>query len=236
MFFTDSFAEEAKHNPIKCTLEICERVLEVDSGYDGWGEDEQETYLEAFALISALINADLIELKPQISEPTGDPKKDCISIRDWLTKIQIECRAKSALAKLEAFQNKFNISIGRSFHYEFSQGDLDRVQTLINELRTQISESKLVDEHKQRLLARLEKMQAELHKKVSDLDRFWGVIGDAGVVIGKLGTDAKPIVDRLRELKDIIWSTQSRAEELPSGTNPPLLENKPDTGQGQIEA
>ena len=66
-----------------------------------------------------------------------------------------------------------------------------------------------------------------MHKKVSDLDRFWGLIGDAGVAPGKLGNDAKPIVDRIREIAGITWNTQSRAEELPSGTSFPQLENKP---------
>ena len=64
-----------------------------------------------------------------------------------------------------------------------------------------------------------------MHKKVSDLDRFWGLIGDAGVVLGKLGNDAKPIVDRIKEVAEIVWQTQSRAEELPSGTKIPLLSN-----------
>ena len=62
------------------------------------------------------------------------------------------------------------------------------------------------------------------------MDRFWGLIGDAGVVVGKLGNDAKPIVDRIREIADIVWRTQSRAEELPSGTKLPQLENKPSSG------
>jgi hypothetical protein len=77
-------------------------------------------------------------------------------------------------------------------------------------------------------LKRLESLQAEMHKRVSDLDRFWGLIGDAGVVLGKFGKDAKPFVDRIRDIADIVWRTQSRAEELPSGTSSPLLENKDD--------
>lgn len=60
---------------------------------------------------------------------------------------------------------------------------------------------------------------------MSDIDVFWGLVGDAGVAIGKFGKDAKPFVDRIREITDIVWRTQSRAEELPSGTPTPLLEN-----------
>ena len=83
----------------------------------------------------------------------------------------------------------------------------------------------LRDKAAQRLLVRLEKLQSEMHKKVSDLDRFRGLIGDAGVVLGKLGKDAKPIVDRIKEVADIVWQTQSRTEELPSGTKIPMLTN-----------
>lgn len=98
------------------------------------------------------------------------------------------------------------------------------MQVLLNQLRTLIADAKdLEEEHQQRLLRRLEKLQSEIHKKVSDVDRFWGLIGDAGVVLGKLGKDAKPIVDRIREITEIVWQTQSRAEELPSGTHLPQL-------------
>lgn len=76
------------------------------------------------------------------------------------------------------------------------------------------------------LLLRLEKVQSEMHKKMSDLDRFWGLIGDAGVALGKFGTEAKPIVDRIREISEIVWRTQARAEELPSNTPLPLLAYK----------
>ncbi|KEF32622.1 hypothetical protein D777_01256 [Marinobacter nitratireducens] len=48
------------------------------------------------------------------------------------------------------------------------------------------------------------------------------------MVLGKLGKDAKPIVDRIREVAEIVWKTQARTEELPSGTDNPVLEQKTD--------
>jgi hypothetical protein len=84
------------------------------------------------------------------------------------------------------------------------------------------------ESHKQRLLKRLETLQRELHKKVSDLDKFWGLVGEAGVVLGKFGKDAKPIVDRIREIAGIVWRTQAHTEELPSDTPIPLLSDKSD--------
>ena len=103
------------------------------------------------------------------------------------------------LIELESYKNLYKTALKSTFAYEFSQGDLDRVQNLLNELRNHISEiTNLEPDHKRRLLKRLESLQSELHKRVSDLDRFWGMVGDAGGVLGKLGEDAKPIVDRVR--------------------------------------
>ena len=62
---------------------------------------------------------------------------------------------------------------------------------------------------------------------MSSLDKLWGLIGDVGVALGKFGKDAKPIVDRIREITMITWRTQARAEELPSATPLPLLSHSP---------
>jgi hypothetical protein len=126
-------------------------------------------------------------------------------------------------------REKYNLVFGKYFCYEFSDGDLQKMQNLINELRDIVTKSDLFTaEHQQRILKKLEKLQSELHKKVSDLDRFWGLISDAGVAIGKFGQDAKPLVDRIREIADIVWRTQLKAEELPSGYKIPLLPNNID--------
>jgi hypothetical protein len=89
--------------------------------------------------------------------------------------------------------------------YEFSDQDYLRVQQLINELRDLISNSQLItSDHKRRLLRRLEAMQSELHKRSSDIDRFWGFIGEAGIAVRKFGEDIKPISERVQELGRIV--------------------------------
>ena len=53
-------------------------------------------------------------------------------------------------------------------------------------MRQLLTDSELFDaNHKERLLKKLESLQAEVHKQVSSLDKFWGLIGEAGVVLGK---------------------------------------------------
>jgi len=129
---------------------------------------------------------------------------------------------------LSAIDKKKKI-LDKGFFYEFTDGDLKRIQSIINELREQIGKSDLFEEdHRRRLLRRLEALQSEMHKKMSDVDRIWGLVGDAGIAIGKFGKDAKPFVDRIKELSQIAWKTQARAEELPSSSVNPLLENDSD--------
>lgn len=137
--------------------------------------------------------------------------------------------------RIEQLKKRFRNSLGSEFRYEFSQGDLEKVQVLLNELRTEVAASQKLEEgHKARLLKRLEALQAELHKKISDLDKFWGLVGDASVVMAKIGTNAKPIVDRVREVADIVWRTQTRAEELPSGTTLPQIGRAPGEGPPSV--
>ncbi|WP_303851226.1 hypothetical protein [Seleniivibrio woodruffii] len=145
-----------------------------------------------------------------------------------------QCTNKQAFTQLfSAFHEKFikeknqyhldQISanypfISKDAIFEFSDEQLSDLQVKINDLRDFIRESGgLTEDHKRRLLVKLERLQSELHKKMSDLDRFYGLVGDASIVLGKLGRDAKPFVDRIREIVAIVTGVQAIAEELPSG-------------------
>ena len=95
-------------------------------------------------------------------------------IRSFFNDLTREVEQRQTKSYHEETRLKFGMLFKTTFHYEFSQGDLDRVQGLLNELRDLISKSELFTaEHKQRILKRLEKLQGELHKKVSDLESFW---------------------------------------------------------------
>lgn len=229
MIFPEELVNSLKDDPIPGVLKIIEIARQnlVDDIQE-WHESDQAVLLETYALLLELIESDLLQVDTPIIELTGNYHADCTTINTWLNSLENFVSTESTKLQLQALRNHFKTNLGTSFCYEFSQGDLDRIQTLINQLRELIAHSNLFEKnHQQRLLKRLEKLQSEMHKRVSDLDRFWGLIGDAGVVIGKFGTDAKPFVDRIREIADVVWRTQSRSEELPSGTTPPLL-RKPD--------
>ncbi|WPC65672.1 hypothetical protein SBP18_14390 [Rhodoferax ferrireducens] len=235
MLFTEEMLVDLKDDPLGGTVRAIELVRQnLNTSNEEWNEFEYGVLLEAYSLMSEVVAAGLLPILAPGFPISGDMHEDCGSINHYMTDIEQYCIKESSKVKVGSLRSHFKTAISSRFSYEFSQGDLDRVQALIGQIRNLIGRTEgLAEDHKRRLLSRLEKLQAEMHKKVSDLDRFWGLIGDAGVVLGKLGNDAKPIVDRIREVADIVWQTQSRAEELPSGTQIPMLgSNKGATNDG----
>lgn len=112
-------------------------------------------------------------------------------------------------------KERSGIRFGNIFAVEFSDEEFDRVQVLVNELRSAIAKSDQFEpKHKQRVLARLERLQAEIHKKMSSLDLIWGLLGDFGIVAGKFGEDVGPLVKRVTELVTLGYSAQARAEGM----------------------
>jgi len=228
--FDEAFLSSLPADPYEAAKTLCTKFNEVHNKYcypsggmDANIMEHYDIYIEAFAAMEAFINA------------TGLPFVSCglIEERDvenieritlFFYTLTAKISKKEHELTLGSAREKYAALFGTTFIYQFSDGDLTRIQQLINELRDAITKSELFDaKHKQRILNKLEGLQSELHKKMSNLDRFWGLIGEAGVAIGKFGQDAKPFVDRIREIYQITWRTQARAEELPSGTTLPLL-------------
>lgn len=234
MLFDEEFINSIDTNPVGAIVDACEitiHKLEETEQEQAWNNDDQELLLEASALIETIIITNELYSNYELPhELSGDLQNICSTLNQYIHNIHGEFQSRATELKLESYKNRYKAALKSTFAYEFSQGDLERVQNLINELRSHISEvTNLEPDHKRRLLSRLESLQSELHKRVSDLDRFWGMIGDAGVVLGKLGEDAKPIIDRIKEISEIVWRTQARTEELPSDSPRPLLEDESNT-------
>lgn len=132
----------------------------------------------------------------------------------------IEKSSQAILPKLVArsfdtISSEFKEKIGGKFYYELSEEELSTIQSLLNELREHIAKSDELDaRHKRRLLKRVEDLQRELHKEVSDFDHVWGLLVESAAYLGDAGEKAKPIIDRLRDLKDIFWDNVRRRENL----------------------
>lgn len=222
--------EQIKDDPIAGAIAACDFVDAVLGNANAWVESDEELLFEIYALLVSLQEAgriSYIEDTPDFKAPFPNICGRFSQFVDGVKgQLQTQRRDQTNERRLDQFKSHFSITLNNTFGYEFTDGDLKRIRALINELRELITDNTELDEdHKRRLLKRLEKMQSEIHKKVSDLNAFYGLAVEASVVLKKVGENAKPIVDRIKELTGISWNTQARAENLPSGTEPPMLEN-----------
>lgn len=223
--------QQVRDNPIEGSISVCRFALkeaDSDRNYDGrWSEENYNVLMEATAVILHLQEQALISyivLAPNIE---NSMEYVCGELRTFLQDVQHELIGQTSASKLDSLKKQYAITLTNGFGYEFTDGDLKRIQQLINELREMVSANTDLDVgHKQRMLKRLEKMQSELHKKMSDISRFYELMGDAGVALGKLGEGAKPFVERIKELAGIAWKSQARAEQLQSDAENPMLGNE----------
>lgn len=179
-------------------------------------------YVNAFAIFEAILMSKNYPFKSPIFTDSKD--KNINAIYNFFSAMSEEFEKKITANTIDAAREKYRIIYDAKFSYKFSDGDLKRIQDLILELKENITNSEVLDiNHKKRLYEKLEGLEKELHKKMESLDKLYGLIGDAGVVLEKYGKDARPIADRIREIAQITWQTQARSEELPTGIELQLL-------------
>ncbi|MCZ6691809.1 MAG: hypothetical protein O7H41_19660 [Planctomycetota bacterium] len=162
------------------------------------------------------------ELAPlNVKKAARNPDSARTGMRTAIQEVVARLDEEDFAATYEESKTRVAREFGQAFAYEFSVTGLKRVQELINELRSEISEVQVISvKHRDRLLKRLEALQGELHRRVGNVDRLWGFLLDAGSMTRQLGEDAKPLVDRLRELAEIVWRSQSEALGLPPSASP----------------
>lgn len=214
MLFDEEFIKSLPDSPYPALKAICKRAIPFFRKSPRHGEI-YELVVEAFAFTEAYIQANDLDI-PVHPVPGANQDFQNMAIA-YFQELQTSAEQQIGEVSFQDYKSKFGAQLGTVFHYEFSDGDLQRIQELINQLRELISGSEQLEEnHKQRLLSRLEKLQSELHKKVSDLDRFWGSLLEASIVLGQLGENVKPMVNVIHKIVGIIWPAQARAFELPS--------------------
>jgi hypothetical protein len=100
--------------------------------------------------------------------------------------------------------------------FQLTTDDKELVLELSSKIRMIIFSSPLFDQpHKRRLLNRIAAIEREIHQPKGRLDVILAGISDVGDAAKKFGTDLKPIVDRMTEIKRITQTSSSEYDQIP---------------------
>jgi len=234
-FFSEEFTDLLPDDSIMALNAICREFRRFDQ-YAQQRTQLLEGYFKALAIFRAYALTNEYPVAEIV--PGNESAASITNIRNYLYQQESETNRLLHTTYLEQETRKYTDKFDSSSVYVFSEDDYTVIQRLLNEIRDIITNSDIItNKHKNRLLERLERMQRELHKKTSDLDRFWGFIGEAGIVLGKFGNDIKPLIDAISELAKIVWKTIAIKETLLNSKMPitlPPVENRIDNSDAII--
>jgi hypothetical protein len=206
-FFPPKLLQTLPSDNIEALAAICGEFERFD-GHARQLPEHHGDYVEALSILRAFAIArdakleTFPEIGPQRHRNVANVTAYFARLRDM---VRTELSGRYSKGYFETKTEEYVALFSRVSVYEFSDTEFKRVHDLIRELRELIRVSTLItDDHKRRLLRRLEAMHAELHKKTSDIDRFWGFIGEAGIAMRKFGEDLAPISERVLELGGIV--------------------------------
>lgn len=221
-----SFVLDLTDDPLKALQEVSHRVYTHYSKYNASQSTLEailESYLEAYAYIT--VSIDINNLNWDVPKLYGSNLNQARIIGEYFEVLCKSIDVEVSNQRLAHYKEKFSQSLGDTFTYEFPDEDFDRIQELINLLRDEIKQCELLEEeYRERLLKRLEKLQREFHKKMSNLDTFFGLVSDTAVAFGKAGKDIKPLVDRVREIIGIVVKIRNVCEGIPTNISLPFPE------------
>lgn len=216
--FDEKFVKELPQDILKAQHIICERFQKF--WHETTDEDKLPFCLQALAFVQVFVEIHSLE---GLRVPSFDQKHpDKVKINrvfnffnDWKSNIDLKLKQIQQADTYETAKDYYASIFGKGIFYEFSDDDFKKVQTLLNNLRDLLTKSKDFEEdHRTRLLKKLEALQSELHKKMSNFDKFWGFFIDSGIALTKFWENAKPFRDDIKEIVEIVSRTQAKAENV----------------------
>ncbi|WP_282875803.1 hypothetical protein [Pseudomonas peli] len=219
------YLEQISENPISGVVKLCAYIRAMNDQHQEWSDDLIDLILQAFAALEVLISEEQVSVDTELPDVWQDSPIDMAAkALGFIHAIEQELTQQASTIKLNDYRQKFSNLLSKRPAYEFTEGDIEQIQEHVNQLRKLLQAATDLDEgHRARMLKRLEGFQSELHKKMSDLTKFFGFMGDMGVAMRKLGQDAKPIVDRYEQIIRAGWQAEARSAGLPHDSEMPRI-------------
>ncbi len=170
--------------------------------------EHHDDYVEALGILRGFVMARDARLD-SFPEIVSQRHQNIANIGTFFTQVRTRVRTdlagRHSRGYFESKTEEYLSLFARAQVYEFGEAQFKRIQELITELSDLCRDSTLIaEEHKRRLLRRLDAARCELHRKTTEIDRFWSFLAEAGITMRKYGEDLKPISDRVRELASLI--------------------------------
>jgi len=225
LLYTDEFIENLPKDPKLGIYEICnhytDKIKKLGSTNNSTGHS-----IEFIALMNEYLTInELNNIKQNLNKIDRYDNSIVYGfanrLKEELKKHKIKIETDDSIKKSS---ERFSSKLRNTFKYTLKDEEINTIQNVLNTLREMINTSEdFEDEHRRRLLKRINELQTELNKEMSTFDHFWGLVIESGVAIGKFGKEAKPFVKLLKELKEVVWGAQARAESLPDNSEDPFL-------------
>lgn len=206
-FFPQKMLAHLPADNTEALLLLCGEFQRFD-GHARQFPEHHDDYVESLGILRGFAMARQAELR-DLPEISSQRHENISRITAYFTElrntIRTELAGRHSRNYFEVKTEEYMALFGKAQVYEFSEEEFKRVHSLANELRDLIrSNSLITEDHRRRLLRRLEAMQAELRRKTNDIDRFWGFLGEAAITMRKFGEDLQPVSERVMELSRII--------------------------------
>jgi hypothetical protein len=218
--FSEKFINQLPGDVVSAVIVICKNFLSFHNAAENPFLNYKK-YIESLGFFEAYAEKNSLDITfPDIDDKREKNIEKIINFFESTSKVY---EKKYQQLSLERIKEGYTLKLGSPIQYEFTEGEILKVQKQIALLISLISSIKNIDEqYKKRLLKKLDQLQAFSYKTVYELDQFWGLIGEAGILRGKMGVYSGPLISKIKELAETIWQVQLKSEKLPLKTQLPI--------------
>ena len=156
--------------------------------------------------------AELEGLNIQKINPANFPQVEHVvdEVLNVVEKFELELAIQTGVNEIQSRVEQNFVSLTKS--------QVEEIEAHIKNAREKIRDTKTFEEkHKRHLLVRLEKLQSEINKKISDLDVMLAGVAEVTVVAGQSAKNLNPVVEIFQK----IFQVADRGSEEPLSLPPP---------------
>ena len=185
-------------------------------------DDEYGQPLAAWSLILEL--CDRADLEPPAVDLTGANDTDAANISEAICVMGPEISLSLATESVKRMRARYATQLEGVPLYQVSDEGLSLIHQRLTDLRGLIQASDVLnDDQRKRLLGRLDRLQPELHTKMSSLDGLFGFVFEFSALDAKMGADAKPFIDRAKDIARVAAASYAIASGMEPSDLPEML-------------